>query len=569
MLLSSDILLILERLTVKGSKTLSEDLLILNEIITLFESKGNIKNSILLKMILSYKMISNSKSNFDINISPFELLKSIVNTIRFNEMDLYIPSKHIEWILLEVAKNVIQDIDLSKKSFETSRDIFKSTNDSTGIAISNYFLAYIHFLEGNFDKSARLLEKVTHEFTDINLKIECQFNAAILYYNTNLKRSMNLLENCIYYIENNSNVVIEHNKINIEEFLNKLRREFILKFYQEEGELFQIIEKLTTSLHQKGKTSELAASYYEAGTVFDKLQYRETALDYFIEAARLSAELDEWKLYSKSLIHLIVHFIEKGELENADIYLTDLNIISKQLDDEDLSKKSETLLTSLNKLKERTYIITTSSSELENIINAETNNQEIITDEKPQKTVIIEKTTDFIEESPTQNSNTVEIDSNQELFNSVLSNSEEEVISDVISFNVDENEIKVDEKEERIPQNKNKKGSRPKFYVIRKKIVKIIKENGFIVNIDQKPINGGFSIDIIGVKGKIRKKKIYIMLAESVAEGELSANLLESIQESIEKIVFIFGKDSRKNQKFKQNKINYCFQITHLIQLIK
>ena len=64
-----------------------------------------------------------------------------------------------------------------------------------------------------------------------------------------------------------------------------------------------------------------------------------------------------------------------------------------------------------------------------------------------------------------------------------------------------------------------------------------------------KPIKGGATVDIVAIKGKIRKKKLYIMLAETKAEAELSVNLLKSLQDSTEKIVYVFGESSKKQKK--------------------
>ena len=537
MLQSSDILSIINRL-MKSNLITQEDVLILSELIQTYTANGNVKIATILKIFFSYQLLLHPDKSFSGEFDAIASLKEAIRTIRFNELELYIPSKFIEWILLKLGYILLSNehYKISKQLIEISRDCFKLVEHSYGTTLSNYFLAYYHYLEGDADKCARLLEIVSTEFSNPSMQISCQYNAAILYYSTNnanLKRPINLLENCLILLDQYSveNLTPRLDKEIIEDFLNKLRREYILKNYmKKENDLFQVIENLTSSLHKNGKFLDLAASYYEAGTVFDNLNYGDTAEDYFIESARLSAEKEEWKLYSKCLIQLIIKFIEKGELQDAEIYLNDLSIIAVQLQDEGLLKKTETLLNSLKKLKIQSNMKDISTNDIESLLGTDVDNE-------PQLTFSNQIT-------PSQEGSMTSDE--QDLFNQVLESQSDGQSNDIVSFQTDTEKIEPETPVESIASIDN---SKPTFYNTRQQIVIKLNDRGFDTYLDMKPIKGGATVDIVAIKGKIRKKKLYVMLAETKAEAELSVNLLKSLQDSTEKIVYVFGESSKKQKK--------------------
>ena len=108
--------------------------------------------------------------------------------------------------------------------------------------------------------------------------------------------------------------------------------------------------------------------------------------------------------------------------------------------------------------------------------------------------------------------------------NRVLESNSNGVSNDVVSIQTETAKIEPIEilKDTKIDKDESK----PSFYTIRQQIVIKLNDRGFETHLDMKPERGGATVDIVAIKGKIRKKKIFLMLAESMAEGELSANLL-------------------------------------------
>jgi hypothetical protein len=86
------------------------------------------------------------------------------------------------------------------------------------------------------------------------------------------------------------------------------------------------------------------------------------------------------------------------------------------------------------------------------------------------------------------------------------------------------------------------------FHSLRKKTLTFLRENNFETFVDYRPVKGSVSVDIVALRGKIRKHKLFIMVA-SDGEGEidLSINLLLSIFDSAERIVLVNSLDQNKS----------------------
>ena len=204
--------------------------------------------------------------------------------------------------------------------------------------------------------------------------------------------------------------------------------------------------------------------------------------------------------------------------------------------DETLLKKMETLLGSLAKLKiGQQEKIHASTDQIQNILENEI-------DTKPEIN---------FSETPVPQNRTETSENEQELFSEFLA-SETSEEKNIVSIHTEKIE----------PEQPKKEISRPSFYNTRQQIIIKLNDRGFETYLDIKPIKGGITVDIVGRKGKIRKKKIFIMLAETKAEGELSANLLRTLKDSAEKIIYIFGEKARKHKK---NGITYCFKMNQLV----
>ncbi len=578
MLNSQETLTIVERmlerydslsLSTQSNSLSNEEKLLLDNLLESYDAKNDLKFSLILKIFLSYFNLFSSNRKIDKNF--YQELIDILKSVRFNEIELFLPCKNIEWVLLEIGKQLltISNEDASITSIvgdilETATDLFKIVDNDYGLAITNYLLAYKWFLAGNKEKASRLLEMVAHIFKSPVLILESQYYAALMNYPINLHRSINLLENCLLlsqkYSAELAESTISHDEL--EETLNKLRREYIIRDHEadEKAYLFKVIDNVIHYYYNKNDLFGLSACYYEAGIIFDKLGYEDTAEEYFVESAIITSDLQQWKLYSKALINLVIKFFEKGRIREAEDYLNDLIQVASFLKDEGLHKKVETLLISLKKLKEIKPAHITAESKIEEYISEIDSTSQIVpnTYEQSQKESSEHQTNlDPSEEIDLLNS--LEILSN---YNPEQNSIPEQQINENIKTNeqvsIDQNflmEFKepiIDQKaNEVIISNENLLTPTPvlsepetqelsSFHSVRKGICSVLKNNNFEVFTDYKPVKGSVTVDIVAIRGKIRRQKLFIMIAgEGEGEIELSLNLLISIFDTAERIIFV------------------------------
>jgi tetratricopeptide (TPR) repeat protein len=576
MLNSQETLTILERILDKdyldnSSKKkiflTNEETVVINNLLENYDSSNDLKLTLILRILLNYLNLFKFKTKLSDELR--NNFKEIIKLIRFNQIELFLPCKNIEWILLEIGRTLLtlkesnkDNISLVHDLLETTADLFKIVDNEYGLAVTNYFMAYMWFIGGNREKSARLLEMVAHLFKNPLISWESQYNAALLNYPFNLKRSINLLENCLLIAQKNQNELIKSNiSINkVEKILNSFRRDYIIRYHAEDVNfLFSLIEKVINFYHTKNDILSLSACYYEAGIILDKLGYAETAEEYFVEVAIITAEQQQWKLYSKSLINLVVKFFEKGRISEAEEYLNDLIQIASILKDDSLHKKVETLLLSLKKIKEISPSRINSKTNLEQYISEIDDSTQIIPniyvepiDHTTENSIEINNQgIDSNEiESALDDLAKVEITQNFELSNSIdgsfLNDIKEPIIAnypnDIIVFN--------DEMGPPITQQENDVSNQQvqSFHSLRKKTLTFLRENNFETFVDYRPVKGSVSVDIVALRGKIRKHKLFIMVA-SDGEGEidLSINLLLSIFDSAERIVLVNSLDQNKS----------------------
>lgn len=575
MLSSQDSLAILERiirnqtndsLDGKLATVSFEERNLIQNLIDNYSENNNSKLVLILKIFLSYLNFINT--NQSIKSENFEIINDIIKSVRFNEIEVFIPCKNVEWVLLEIGKSLLsknqknlQNLLIIDRLFETTNDLFKIVNNNYGLAVSNYLLAYRWYLNGNTEKSSRLLEMVSHLFEEPIFKWETQYYAALMNYESNLRRAINLLENCLL-VQQKYPQEISKSKIRkdtVEETLNKLRREYIIREHdnQDKSFLFKVIDNVIHYYYNKNDLYGLSACYYESGIIFEKLGYEDTAEEYFVESAIITSDLQEWKLYSKALINLVVKFFEKGRIKDAEDYLNDLIQVASYLKDKSLHKKVETLLVSLKKLKEIRQPHITNETKIEEYISElEESTQEFpnsFTQEQPQNSIYEtnlnpQEDVDLLNSLDTLSRYEPE---NQEA-NQNLSNSNQSVSVDK-TFLTDfkepitpqvQNEVIISNEELLPPETTppKKKEDDNSFHAVRKRICRLLKDNNYEIFTDYKPVKGSVSVDIVASRGKIRKQKLFIMIAsDSEPEIELSSNLLVSIFDSAERIVYVIS----------------------------
>lgn len=549
-----------------GNMVSAEEKQLLDNLVENYSSKNELKLTLVLKLFSSYLNLLSSDDNLDRDTS--RNLNQIIKSIRFNEIELFLPCKNIEWMLLEIGKQLLS---ISAKNpeivifvdniLETTTDLFKIVDNDYGLAITNYLLAYKWYLVGNKDKASRLLEMVAHIFKSPTLVLETQYYAALMNYPNNLRRSINLLENCLLlsqkYASELSQSTISFDTLENE--LNKLRREFIIREHENEDRsfLFKTIDNVIHYYFNKHDLFGLSACYYEAGIIFDKLGYEDTAEEYFVESAIITSDLQQWKLYSKALINLVVKFFEKGRIKEAEDYLNDLIQVASFIQDEGLHKKVETLLLSLKKLKEikPTSPLTTESKIEDYISEIDASTQEISNTYEPQTEVSHDFTSNLEPEEEMDLLNSLEILSKFNPEPVQTENQQNQVVDQTpinSSFLTDFKEpISHEPSQEVVITHEDLANPTPvvqesapdevsSFYAVRKGICAVLRNNNFEVFTDYKPVKGSVSVDIVAIRGKIRKQKLFIMIAsDGEGEIELSLNLLISIFDSAERIIFV------------------------------
>ena len=557
---------------------------LIDNLLANYQSKNDLKPTLILKIFLAYLELLNN-NNGEINKESIQNIKDIIKSIRFNEIELFLPCKNVEWILLEIGKRLLSisqtnknAINLVNEILETTTDLFKIVDNDYGLAITNYFLAYKWYLSGNKEKASRLLEMVAHIFKSPVMIIETQYYAALINYPNNLRRSINLLENCLSfanrYPEEVPNLSLSLNEL--EEIVNKFRREFIIREHTEEDKsyLFKVIDNVIHYFYNKNDLFGLSACYYEAGIIFDKLGYEDTAEEYFVEAAIISSDLQQWKLYSKSLINLVVKFFEKGRISDAEDYLNDLIQVASYLKDEGLHKKVETLLLSLKKLKEIKPTTITSESKIEEYISEIDASSQVISNTyevQPENSSSFTGNLDQAEELDLLESlETLSKYEPEPVPNTYVESSPipQEITPEPPSVPIDQtfltefkepinpntkNEVTISNEGFLVSsetQNEEKTEEVSSFYAVRKGICSVLRNSNFEVFTDYKPVKGSVTVDIVATRGKIRKQKLFIMIAaDGEGEIELSLNLLISIFDAAERIIFVNTTNKREPVK--------------------
>ena len=585
MLNSQETLILLERMLAKQESVLTdEERNLIDNLYENYNSKNDLKPILILKIFLVYLDLLNN-NNREINKESIQNIKNIVKSIRFNEIELFLPCNNVEWILLEIGKRLLsisqsneKIIALIDEILETTTDLFKIVDNDYGLAITNYFLAYRWYLTGNKEKASRLLEMVAHIFKSPRMIIETQYYAALINYPNNLRRSINLLENCLSlanrYPDEVPNLSLSLNEL--EEILNKFRREFIIREHTEEDKsyLFKVIDNVIHYFYNKNDLFGLSACYYEAGIIFDKLGYEDTAEEYFVEAAIISSDLQQWKLYSKSLINLVVKFFEKGRISDAEDYLNDLIQVASYLKDEGLHKKVETLLLSLKKLKEIKPTTITSESKIEEYISEIDASSQVISNTyevQPENSSSFTGNLDQAEELDLLESlETLSKYEPEPVPNTYVESSPipQEITPEPPSVPIDQtfltefkepinpntkNEVTISNEGFLVSsetQNEEKTEEVSSFYAVRKGICSVLRNSNFEVFTDYKPVKGSVTVDIVATRGKIRKQKLFIMIAaDGEGEIELSLNLLISIFDAAERIIFVNTTNKREPVK--------------------
>lgn len=606
MLNSQDTLTILERMFQKESESSSptflssEEKSLLENLLESYSTKNDLKFTLILKIFLSYTKVLSSNKKVDKKL--FQELNDILKSVRFNEMELFLPCKNIEWVLLEIGKVLLtlsnsdpSITDIVGDILETTIDLFKMVDNDYGLAITNYLLAYKWFLSGNVEKASRLLEMVAHIFKNPILILESQYYAALMNYPTNLRRSINLLENCLLLTQRYSAEIAE-STVSLDELegtLNKFRREFIIRDHESEDKayLFKVIDNVIHYYYNKNDQFGLSACYYEAGIIFDKLGYEDTAEEYFVEAAIITSDLQQWKLYSKALINLVVKFFEKGRVREAEDYLNDLIQVASYLKDEGLHKKVETLLVSLKKLKEVNPSNISTESKLEEYISeidsstgqsfSNTYVQEPITEPAPEEVpystpppvqttyesnLSQEEEINLLESLETlSNYNPVPETTNQSNIHPPPITVDQSFLSDFKEpiATPTSNEVTISNEGLLTPSEtlaNTEENSVSTFYTVRKEICTLLRNYNFEVYTDYKPVKGSVSVDIVAIRGKIRKQKLFIMITgEGEGEIELGLNLLISIFDTAERIIFVNTSDNK--QPTRRGGVNIIYNI--------
>ncbi|MHA2363684.1 MAG: hypothetical protein ACXAC7_06985 [Candidatus Hodarchaeales archaeon] len=497
---------------------------VLEELLPLLEEKSLIRSFAIFQIWLAYNYFNSSDPT--IKEKAIDLVKDFINSFKSDEVEIFRPCMDIEWFLNDFGKKMISsETKLAKELLRITLDLVKTDNDQQKIAVVSFNLAMAYFKNKEKIKAARLFEITSSLFENPEEKVQCLELAASIYYPQKIEQTIKLLENSLYILSKTEKI-----DPNLVRKLNDIRRDYILSY---EGEnhsiLFDLIKELTQSYHEQQDWENLAACYYEAGIILEKLSYHDVAYQYMSESARLSAENDLWKLYSKSTLQIAMQTIEARKFSEADEILKDLDQVGHYLKDQTLIKQVDSLFQALQKLKLKLAPPELPTPSNEVILDSSPISESTHDISQTEPTLPQEKDDTKISEQLKESIETIKIETSS-ITNEIKERAELEILS--------EEKVIEERIEDETPAEQD-------FFQIRNQIANYLISNGYEVQLDETPFRGTITIDIIASKGKVRKKKRFLMVANHPPEASISVNLLRGLTETGKKYVFLQSGDPR------------------------
>lgn len=501
------------------------------EILPLMKNKSLSRSHTLFQIWLGYQYF-NSK-NPKLVKKAMKLIESFVNEIKSDGVEIFRPCNNIEWFLIDFGVKLLKSgyVELSKSLYRLVLDLVKMDNNQEIIAITSQNLAIAYFTNGEKLKAAKLFEISSSLYEDLENKIRCLEFASILYYPTQIIHSIKLLKNAMNLLVNNEKYKQTSNNLEIQ--LNKLRRELILTFDELKHDIiFDTIKELTQSYHEQKDYFNLAASYYETAVILDKLGYDKVSYQYLSEAARISADNELWVIYSKATLQIVMKSIESSKFQDAEDILKDLDQIGHYLQDQTLLKQVETLFQALQKQKVRVKMPFAKSEINDEVID--------ISNKITDKNLI--------------SNNKIKGEPEVSEIKFPTSSQEQQVHKLNIQKRPNNHELKhIDqikpqnqlEQQNQVNIEDNDSGN--DYLQIRNQIGDYLKSHGYEIQYDETPFRETITIDIIASKGKVRKRKMFVMISNSLPEAAISANLLNGMTETGEKYVYFQSEDEILN----------------------
>lgn len=488
--------------------------------------EGRMRGEAVLKIWLAYTL--SQKGQLD---SAAERARNFLELVRQGSVPELPPN--VEWFLNVVGQHFVPTHPgLAKEIIRYALELAKAREDKRLVGILSISLAFAYKHDAQPKQAARLFEIASTLVDDEVRRVNCLSNAAYLYRSDQLERCLRLLEQAVG--DQNGRT----SDRSLLAALNHVRRRFILEYSGEANQelVFKVIEDLTQSLLDLGENQPLAEVYYESGVVLERLGYSDAARQYFSESSRLAGEVEDWRLYANASLQLVLYILQDRDVEGAVEALGDLEHVARFLNDLQLLARVEKLYRTLEKVRQ------TESVQPANVPE-ETANQVFQPQEFVENTLGDEGTQWTDPSSQSVNTTYPPRTTGTSPPTQVPDPSPTEAEPNVTDTPVPDSRSSTTT----LPQGERtalKEGP-----VTRERLRRLIGEHlrslGYDVELRYRPAMAEIVVDVVATKGKIRKQRLFIIIAEDEMDARLSLNLLTSLREQGRKVLFLQSGDPR------------------------
>ena len=518
-------------------KSLSNvDLEILNELLDKFSFNVSTKAALIGFLYLGW-----ISTNFE---TTDNYINELLDLININGSEIIKVTKNFEFFLNYLGQELINKNlnELARKIFRAALNQAKLENNTDTIAIISRSHAYAYYKDNDIQKSARLYEIASSLFSDPNEIISCLVSAAILKYSAkDFLHAINILENALKVaqrLENNTTLILE---LTIK--ITDIQREVLLQ----EGLIdintsFLYIQNIGQRLKALNQIKELASFYYETGIVLDRLEYKDSALQYFEEASRIAYEKEIWPLYGRICLQLGLIAQTKKDFQISKSYFEQVVQVAEYLDDPELKSKGSTLIQSIEKFIELTDNSTSDGQDVSKSIDISPN--AINQSSQPVEFTVSPITTTNNTHSSQQKSKSIPTQKNihsrvsdKEIKDSTLPQLSVDLLPVTKKSTLPDNSVTVQSTNAKSNQSFNE--AQKTYETIRAEIMDFLAKDGYSIQSDVVPFHGTSSVDIIASKGNIRRKKMFIMICANPEEAGISAYLLHNLEEQGTKVIYL------------------------------
>lgn len=458
-------------------------------------------------------------------------------------------------------------------------------------------LAYVYYHQKQYLKCAKMfeiaatLEEVEQEKIDF-------LNSAFLVYKEikNYERAANVLKSLIKLLRSSSD---PSTIPKIEEYID-IQLILAKGKYKESKELtYDSISEITNLIPILGKENYTHV-YYEIGKLCHSMENIVDSIDYFFESYQLTNMENNPIIHAKSALNLALGYIQVDEFNRAEELLNEASSYSSKMKDQKTLEKVEKIRKSLNEIKigkesldekelKNFNIDTKREISSESIIKEDsilekrkmTKKEEISNiskDIKPREKITenigfesyyktlssIDEKNDGAEILPMEDIETI---SSVEVLNETNTDyHQEEMETNTLSSYV--------ETEDYLPNSALQSLSFSEdsqdiispvlsFESAKNMVTSFLRNNGYNVSFNRHVEGFTGTVDLVAVKGNVRRKKIFMLFSSTASDAGLSSYLLQSIIDKGLKIIFLLEGESPR----KMGQVNIINSINNLESL--